>query len=117
MGQSHTGMAAIRVKVKVSVLFLFLTLVTIRASPHPLLNFLLSGEKEEKLIEEEFAGPPCTVPEVTQQKVVCVAGLETHCNNVYEDYCITEQVGEECRKEVTKTVCRPVGQLDCTKIL
>ena len=164
---------------QVFLLFLCLMPLTTRSSPHPLFNLILGGEKEEseKQIEEVFGGPPCTVPEVIAQKVECKASLENHCNNVYEDYCITEQVGEECKKEVRKdckkiyttecvtewvreceqeeyvedgegepvkkqrercqqnpkqlckstpqeecletpkTVCRPVGQLDCTKIL
>merc|ERR1711931_206296 len=175
-GQSASAMRTVSL---VFLLFLCLIPLTTRSSPSPLFNLILGGEKEEseKQIEEVFGGPPCTVPEVIAQKVECKASLENHCNNVYEDYCITEQVGEECKKEVRKdckktyttecvtewvrecekeeffeiveeepvtkqrercqqnpkqlckstpqeectetpkTICRPVGQLDCTKIL
>lgn len=98
---------------QVCLLSLWMVVLT-RAAPHPLLNFILSGDggKEEKRIEEWFGGPPCTVPEVIDQKVECVKSLETHCNNVYEDYCITEQIGEECQKEVRKD-CKKTYTTEC----
>merc|ERR1711862_1043538 len=111
MGQLDTAMNTATI---VSLLSLCLLPLTTRASPHPLLNLILGGEKGEsdKQIEEVFGGPPCTVPEVINQKVECKASLENHCNNVYEDYCITEQVGEECKKEVRKD-CKKVYTTEC----
>merc|ERR1712168_1590029 len=99
---------------QVFLLSLCLIPLTTRSSPSPLFNLILGGEKEEseKQIEEVFGGPPCTVPEVIAQKVECKASLENHCNNVYEDYCITEQVGEECKKEVRKD-CKKIYTTEC----
>merc|ERR1711892_749005 len=70
------------------------------------------GAKKERQIEEEYGGPDCTVPGIIDQKVECKHSLETHCNNVYEDYCVTEQVGEECRKEVRKD-CKKTYTTEC----
>merc|ERR1712013_864101 len=102
----------------VSLLSLCLLPLITRASPHPLLNLILGGKKGEsdKQIEEVFGGPLCTVPEVINQKVECKASLENHCNNVYEDYCITEQVGEECKKEVRKDCKKILVREDCREI-
>jgi len=87
-------------------------MLTQLATPHLLLNIFLEGEKGEHQVEKVFGGPPCTVPEITDQQVECVASLQQHCNNVYEDYCVTLPVGEECKKEVQKD-CKNTYTTEC----
>jgi len=85
------------------------------AAPHPILNFLFGAngdKKEEQIIEQEFGGPPCTVPEIFDQQIECLANLENHCNNIYEDYCITEQIGEDCKEELRRD-CKKTYTTEC----